>query len=141
MAKQDDILNKMDALMKKHSARVGDETVPTLTDVIAGGAARAGLPALSAEQVETLAIEIYQHVLQNLDARINNELQQHLRPQFARMLEQVLERMLADLKNSIKSIVDDAIAHALDAQLEHHQKLSQPSAPNSKRTSGTGTSD
>ena len=136
MAKQDEILDKMDALMKKHGARVGDETVPTLTDVIAGGVKRAGLPALSAEQVETLAIEIYQHVLQNLDARINNELQQHLKPQLARMLEQVLERMLAELKNSIKSMVDDAVAHALDAQLEHHQKLSQPSVPNEKRSSG-----
>ena len=134
MAKQDDILTKMDALMKKHGARVGDETIPTLTDVIAGGAARAGLPALSAEQVEALAIEIYQHVLQNLDARINNELQQHLRPQLARMLEQVLERMLADLKNSIKRMVDDAIAHALDAQLEHHQKVSQSSTPAAKRS-------
>ena len=135
MAKQDDILDKMDALMKKHGARVGDETIPTLTDVIASGAARAGLPALSAEQVEALAIEIYQHVLQNLDARINNELQQHLRPQLARMLEQVLERMLADLKNNIKSIVDDAIAHALDAQLEHHQKLTQPAPLTGKRSS------
>ena len=135
MAKQDDILNKMDALMKKHSARVGDETVPTLTDVIASGAARAGLPTLSAEQVEALAIEIYQHVLQNLDARINNELQQHLRPQLARMLEQVLERTLGDLKNSIKNMVDDAIAHALDAQLEHHQKLTQPAPLTGKRSS------
>ena len=130
MEKQDDILDKMDALMKKHGALRGDETIPTLTDVIAGGAARAGLPALSAEQVEALAIEIYQHVLQNLDARINNELQQHLRPQLARMLE----RMLADLKNSIKRMVDDAIAHALDAQLEHHQKISQSSAPAAKRS-------
>lgn len=136
MAKPDDILNKMDALMKKHGAQVGDKTIPTLTDVIASGAARAGLPQLSAEQVEALAIEIYQHVLQNLDARINNELQQHLRPQLARMLEQVLERVLADLRNSIKSMVDDAIAHALDAQLERHQKLSQSSAPAAKRSGG-----
>jgi hypothetical protein len=141
MAKADDILNKMDALMKKHGALRGDETIPTLTEVIASGAARAGLPALSAEQVEALAIEVYQHVLQNLDARITNELQQHLKPQLARMLEQVLERMLAELKNSIKGIVDDAVSHALDAQLEHHQKLSQPSAPSTKRSSGTGTSD
>ncbi len=136
MAKQDNILDKMDALMKKHGALRGDETIPTLTDVIAGGAARAGLPALSAEQVETLAIEIYQHVLQNLDARINNELQQHLKPQLARMLEQVLERMLGELKNSIKNMVDDAVAHALDAQLEHHQKVSQSSTPAAKRSGG-----
>jgi len=138
MAKQDDILNKMDALMKKHGALRGDETIPTLTDVIAGkpGAARARMPELSAEQVETLAIEIYQHVLQNLDARVNNELQQHLKPQLARMLEQVLERMLGELKNSIKSMVDDAVAHALDAQLEHHQKVSQSSVPAAKRSGG-----
>jgi hypothetical protein len=137
MAKPDDILDKMDVLMKKHGAQ-GGEAIPTLTDVITGkpGAARAGLPELSAEQVETLAIEIYQHVLQNLDARINNELQQHLKPQLARMLEQVLERMLGELKNSIKSIVDDAVAHALDAQLEHHQKVSQSSVPAAKRSGG-----
>jgi hypothetical protein len=136
MAKADDILDKMDALMKKHVALGANEAIPTLTEVIASGAVRAGLPALSAEQVEALAIEVYQHVLLNLDARITNELQQHLRPQLARMLEQVLERMLAELKNSIKGIVDDAVAHALDAQLEHHQKLSQPSAPSIKRSSG-----
>ncbi len=135
MAKPDDILDKMDALMKKHVALGANEAIPTLTDVIASGAERAGLPSLSAEQVEALAIEIYQHVLQNLDARINNELQQHLRPQLARMLEQVLERMLGELKNSIKGIVDDAVAHALDAQLEHHQKLSQSPAPAAKRSS------
>jgi len=137
MAKPDDILDKMDVLMKKHGAQ-GSEAIPTLTDVIASkpGAERAGLPALSAEQLEAIAIEIYQHVLQNLDARINNELQQHLKPQLSRMLEQVLERMLAELKNSIKSIVDDVIAHALDAQLEHHQKLSQSSHLASKRSGG-----
>lgn len=134
MAKQDDVLDKMDALMKKHGALRGDENIPTLTDVIAGGAARAGLPALSAEQVEALAIEIYQHVLQNLDARVNNELQQHLKPQLARMLEQVLERLLGELKNSVKNMVDDAVAHALDAQLEHHQKLSQSPVPAAKRS-------
>ena len=135
MAKPDDILDKMDALMKKRGAQ-GGEAIPTLTDVIAGkpGAARAGFPELSAEQVEALAIEIYQHVLQNLDARINNELQQHLKPQLARMLEQVLERMLAELKNRIRSMVDDAVAHALDAQLEHHQKVSQSSAHAAKRS-------
>lgn len=137
MAKPDDILDKMDLLMKKHGAQVS-EAIPTLTDVVAGkpSAARAGLPELSAEQVETLAIEIYQHVLQNLDARVNNELQQHLKPQLARMLEQVLERMLGELKNSIKNMVDDAVAHALDAQLEHHQKVSQSSVPAAKRSGG-----
>jgi len=136
MAKQDDILDKMDVLMKKHGAQGGGEAIPTLTDVIVGSAARAGLPALSAEQVEALAIEIYQHVLLNLDTRINNELQQHLKPQIATMLEQVLDGMLAELKNSIKRMVDDAVAHALDAQLEHHQKLSQSSHLPSKRSGG-----
>jgi hypothetical protein len=136
MPKQDDILDKMDALMKKHGSLSGEEAIPTLTDVIASSAERAGLPALSAEQLEAIAIEIYQHVLQNLDARITNELQQHLKPQLSRMLEQVLERILAELKNSIKSIVDDVIAHALDAQLEHHQKLSQSSHLTSKRSGG-----
>jgi hypothetical protein len=136
MAKQDDILDKMDVLMKKHSAQGGGEAIPTLTDVIVGSAAQAGLPALSAEQVEALAIEIYQHVLLNLDTRINNELQQHLKPQIATMLEQVLDGMLAELKNSIKRMVDDAVAHALDAQLEHHQKLSQSSHLASKRSGG-----
>ena len=134
MPKPDDILDKMDALMKKHSPLGGEEAIPTLTDVIASGAERAGLPPLSAEQVEAIAIEIYQHVLQNLDARISNELQQHLKPQISRLLEQVLERMLAELKNSIKKLVDDAVAHALDAQLEHHQKLSQSPAPAAKRS-------
>jgi hypothetical protein len=135
MAKPDHILDKMDVLMKKHGAR-GSEAIPTLTDVIVSkpGAARTGLPELSAEQLEAIAIEIYQHVLQNLDARVNNELQQHLKPQLARMLEQVLERMLGELKNSIKNMVDDAVAHALDAQLEHHQKVSQSSVPAAKRS-------
>jgi len=134
MPKQNDILDKMDALMMKHGPLSAEETIPTLTDVIASGAERAGLPALSAEQLEAIAIEIYQHVLQNLDARVTTELQRHLKPQLSRMLEQVLERILVELKNSIKNMVDDAIAHALDAQLEHHQKFSQSASLAGKRS-------
>ncbi|HXZ97489.1 MAG TPA: hypothetical protein VEG37_10675 [Burkholderiales bacterium] len=134
MPKADDLQDKIDALMRKPEALGREEIVPTLTDVVAMGAERAALPELSPEQLEAIAIEIYQHVLQNLDARITNELQRHLKPQLSRMLEQVLERILAELKNSTKSLVDDAIAHALDAQLEHHQRLSRSAPPAGKRS-------
>ena len=138
MPKPDDLLAKMDALMKKHRAL--DNEIPTLTDVIATAAKpgpdRAGLSALTPEQVEALAIQIYQRVLQNLDSRINNELQQHLRPQLTGMMEQMLDALLAELKNSIKTMVDDAVAHVLDAQLEHHQKLTPSSPATGKRSTG-----
>ncbi|HYA20671.1 MAG TPA: hypothetical protein VEG25_08520 [Burkholderiales bacterium] len=120
--------------MKKPDALGREEVIPTLTDVVATGSERAALPELSPEQLEAIAIEIYQHVLQNLDARVTNELQRHLKPQLSRMLEQVLERILAELKNSTKNMVDDAIAHALDAQLEHHQKSSRPAPPAARRS-------
>jgi hypothetical protein len=136
VAKQDDLMSKMDALMKKHRA-LGNE-IPTLTDVIAPaaklGVGSAGLAALTPEQVEALAIQIYQRVLQNLDGRITNELQQNLRPQLATVMEQMLDGMLAELKNSIKAMVDDAVAQALDAQLEHHQKLVRSPASTAKHS-------
>lgn len=135
MPEQDDLLSKMNALIKKHRAL--DNEIPTLTDVIATaakpGPGQAGLAALTPEQVEALAIQIYQRVLQNLDSRIDNELQQHLRPQLTGRMEQMLDAMLAELKNTIKAMVDDAVAHALDAQLEHHQKLVQSSPGTEKR--------
>ncbi|HSS46122.1 MAG TPA: hypothetical protein VLL03_01740 [Burkholderiales bacterium] len=138
MAKPDNLLSKMDALMKKH--RAPDNEIPTLTDVIATaakpGPGQTGLAALTPEQVETLAIQIYQRVLQNLDEHINNELQLHLKPQLNILFGHVLDGMLAELKNSIKAVVDDAVAQALDAQLKHHQKLDQSSAPTTKRFSG-----
>ncbi|MGH8751897.1 MAG: hypothetical protein ACREUV_09355 [Burkholderiales bacterium] len=133
----DDLLSKMDALMKKHRT-LGDE-IPTLTDIIASAAKPASgdaLAALTPEQVEALAIQIYQRVLQNLDDRINNELQQNLRPRLSGMMEQMLDGMLAELGNSIKAMVDDAVAQALDAQLEHHQKLTQVPTPPIKRSGG-----
>lgn len=136
MPEQDDLLSKMNALIKKHRA-LGNK-IPTLTDVVATSAKPSpgpvGLAALTSEQVEALAIQIYQRVLQNLDSRINNELQQHLRPLLKGRMEQMLDAMLAELKNTIKAMVDDAVAHALDAQLEEHQKLSQSSTSTTRRS-------
>ncbi|MGH8743283.1 MAG: hypothetical protein ACREUY_03300 [Burkholderiales bacterium] len=136
MPEQDDLLSKMNALIKKHRA-LGNK-IPTLTDVVATAAKPSpgpvGLAALTSEQVEALAIQIYQRVLQNLDSRINNELQQHLRPLLKGRMEQMLDAMLAELKNTIKAMVDDAVAHALDAQLEEHQKLSQSSTSTTRRS-------
>lgn len=134
MPEQDDLLSKMNALIKKH--RVMGNKIPTLTDVVATAAkpGPVGLAALTSEQVEALAIQIYQRVLQNLDSRINNELQQHLRPLLTGRMEQMLDAMLAELKNTIKAMVDDAVAHALDAQLEDHQKLTQSSVFTTKRS-------
>jgi hypothetical protein len=125
------LIGRTDALLKKHRPRPsfagspapGPE-IPVLTDVVepgasprAGPAADAGTAEPAAIDLEALALRLHEDVLRGLQPQIESLLDARLAQTLADLLEQVLHGMEAELKLSLRAMVRDAVAAAIDREI------------------------
>jgi hypothetical protein len=140
MSAEQDILQKLDALLGKHrgaSSRSGEDVqdIPVLTDIIeetdvppsagdpqiSSSSLRATPPEdsgansanLADAEVETLARDIFQHVMSELTSRISSELRVHLTERLSSIIDGTVTAAIDDFKQELADVVGDAIAGAL----------------------------
>jgi hypothetical protein len=114
------LIGRTDALLKKHRTRPKPKTtgapvenldIPVLTEVVE--TARAEAPT----SVDELAQRLHQDVLKSLQPQIESLLDARLAQTLADLLEQVLHGMEAELKISLRAMVRDAVAAAIDREV------------------------
>lgn len=129
---QEALLNKVDALLKRHrsgAAGLGDiaaNDVPVLTDIVddevapisaapPASIARSARP--SDQALEGLAADIFERVLEKLDDRIAAQFEKRLASQIERAIHTTLLQVGSDLKQDLMNSVSDAIAESLAEKL------------------------
>ena len=127
----DALIGRTDALLKKHRARpsfAGSPApaldIPVLTEIVdpdvvarPGPPADAGDGTPSKVDVEALALRLHEDVLRSLQPQIESLLDARLAQTLADLLEQVLRGMEAELKVSLRAMVRDAVAAAIDREI------------------------
>jgi hypothetical protein len=114
------LIGRTDALLKKHRTRPKPKTtgapvenldIPVLTEVVDT------VPAEAPTSVDELAQRLHQDVLKSLQPQIESLLDARLAQTLADLLEQVLHGMEAELKISLRAMVRDAVAAAIDREV------------------------
>ena len=127
----DALIGRTDALLKKHRPRpsfAGSVTpaldIPVLTEIVEPGAVRppaasaaTGDESPAATDIEALALRLHEDVLRSLQPQIESLLDARLAQTLADLLEQVLRGMEAELKVSLRAMVRDAVAAAIDREI------------------------
>ena len=134
---QEALLNKVDALLKRHRAGakgVGERAhvdAPVLTDIVEDD-----IPVLEKSVVSStrvgdkalhgLAADIYERVLEKLDDRIAAQFERRLASQVERAIHTVLLQVGTDLKQDLMNSIGDVIAEALAEKLHHGVTIKNP---------------
>jgi hypothetical protein len=127
----DALIGRTDALLKKHRPRpsfAGSPApaldIPVLTEIVEpdavprpGPAADVGDGTFAQVDVEALALRLHEDVLRSLQPQIESLLDARLAQTLADLLEQVLRGMEAELKISLRAMVRDAVAAAIDREV------------------------
>jgi predicted dinucleotide-utilizing enzyme len=128
---QEALLHKVDTLLKRH--RVGavglgdrapldapvltdivDDDIPVLQKSVSVAPSRANDKALHG-----LAADIYDRVLQKLEAQIAAQFERKLAAQIERAVRTALQQIGTELKDDLVNSVGDVIAEALAEKLNH----------------------
>jgi hypothetical protein len=125
---QEALLSKVDALLKRHRAGavgLGERAhfdVPVLTDVVDDDVPTLEKSTVSSSRggdkaMHGLAADIYDRVLQKLDAEIATQFERKLASQIERAVRTVLQQIGTELKDDLMNSVGDVIAEALAEKL------------------------
>jgi hypothetical protein len=117
----DALIGRTDALLKKHRPRTNPKfagtpvqnlDIPVLTEVVDHAPAEVSPPSL-----DELAQRLQAEVLRSLQPQIDTLLDARLAQTLADLLEQVRHGMEAELKVSLRAMVRDAVAAAIDREI------------------------
>ena len=119
MATEKELLEKADALLRRHALGTGNETgtYPVLTDLVvppelAADEAAPRQAAAAAEDTQ-LRAEIVARVLQELRIRLGVDLEREVAEKLAPQLRAAVAESLAGLEQRLAGIVAEAVARAL----------------------------
>jgi len=109
VASDKDVLDKADALLRRHAmpaAQVGSDTggVPLLTDIVGG-------PGTSDPHGE-LATEVFHRVMAQVEQRLAADLEQRLVQQLAPQVHAAVANAMGDLRLELANAIGDAVAEA-----------------------------
>ena len=120
MASDKDLIDKADALLRRHALGTGGETgsYPVLTDLVVPPELKAPdeeAPAAAAPEPEDARLrdEIVARVLQELRTTLGVELEREVATALAPQLRAAVAEALAGLEPRLAGIVADAVARAL----------------------------
>ena len=124
MATEKDLLEKADALLRRHALAPGSETgtYPVLTDLVVPADAQEPATPQEAEtppqaeappQDPALRDEIVEGVLAELRTRLGADLEREVAETLAPRLRAAVKESLAALEDRLATIVTDAVARAL----------------------------
>ena len=116
MATEKDLLEKADALLRRHALAPGNETgtYPVLTDLVVPAEAQEPANAEpETPQDPELRDEIVEGVLAELRTRLGADLEREVAETLAPQLRAAVKESLAALEERLGTIVTDAVARAL----------------------------
>lgn len=109
MASDKDILDKADALLRRHSGAPGSgsETgaFPILTDLVDDPAAKAA--------TEELAREVFNRVMAEVEGRLAADLENRLAQHLVPLVHAAVASALGDLRPELANAIGDAVTEAL----------------------------
>lgn len=120
MADDKDVLDKADALLRRHgpAAPAGSATgeYPVLTDLVDPGAAAPQAPAsppASEDDAPALVREVVPRVIAEVERRLADDLERRLGQRLADQLQGAIGLAVAELRPELTRIVREALAEAL----------------------------
>ncbi len=107
MASDKDVLDKADALLRRHAGAPGGETgaFPILTDLVDDPAAKAA--------TEELAREVFNRVMAEVEGRLAADLESRLSQHLVAQVHGAVASALGDLRQELANAIGDAVAEAL----------------------------
>jgi hypothetical protein len=110
MENDKDVLNKADALLRRHSIAPpasGSDTggVPILTDLV-------DVP----QENEDLAREVFNRVMAQVEGRLAADLEKRLAEHLVSQVHGAVASALGDLRQELANAIGDAVADALNAR-------------------------
>ena len=132
---QEALLNKVDALLKRHRAGAissGERAhwdIPVLTDIVDDEPPTSKKKSVATKArpndkaLHGLAADIYERVLEKLDDRIAAQFERRLASQIERAIHAALLQVGTDLKQDLMNSVGDVIAEALAEKLNQGTEL------------------
>jgi hypothetical protein len=140
MAEEQDVIQKLDALLNKHrsSANQNADDIPVLTNIVEVDDERATQrppsmdslddAGLSDTQIELLTREIFDHVMSKLGTQISNDLQVQLTERLSAIIDSTVAAAISDFKQGLADLIGDAIAEVLLDRAEKNSGLPPPPA-------------
>ena len=117
-----DVLDKADALLKRHAPRApggGSDTggIPVLTDLIDPSPATAPAPRASLDGPQrALMQDIFHAVMAQVEDRLAIELEQRLAEHLIAEVHVAVAAAIGDLRPALADVIGDAISEALAAR-------------------------
>jgi hypothetical protein len=114
-----DVLDKADALLKRHAPRVpggGSDTgsIPVLTDIIDPSPAAVPSPRVKLDdQQRALVQDIFQAVMAQVEDRLASELERRLSEHLVAEVHVAVAAAIGDLRPGLADVIGDAISEAL----------------------------
>ena len=106
MASDKDVLDKADALLRRHAAAGGETgAFPILTDLVDDPAAKAA--------TEELAREVFTRVMAEVEGRLAADLENRLSQHLVAQVHGAVASALGDLRQELANAIGDAVAEAL----------------------------
>lgn len=111
------LVQRVDALLRRHQEAAAEGDVPVLTEAIdEAGLARA--PAVDAPALERLAAGLERAVLERLGPEVDRVIEEKLARTLSDVLGQALDGVRAELTVSVTQMVREAVAASVAQALE-----------------------
>ena len=117
-----DVLDKADALLKRHAPRApggGSDTgsIPVLTDLFDPSPAAAPAPRVKlSDQQRALVQDIFKAVMAQVEDRLATELERRLTEHLVSEVHVAVAAAIGDLRPGLADVIGDAISEALAAR-------------------------
>ena len=105
-----DVLNKADALLKRHAARAAADsgTFPVLTDLVDDKGGQ-----------DELAREVFKRVMLQVEGKLSHDLEARLAQHLAPQIHAAVINALGDLRQELSKSIAEAVAEAVAARSRH----------------------
>jgi len=111
MAEDRDVLNKADALLKRHAATPDGGGIPVLTDLIEPPAPPQTDGVSAAGEISQ---EVFARVMAEVEGRLATELERRLVDHLKGEVHVAVSNALGDLRQDVANAIGDAVSAALE---------------------------
>jgi hypothetical protein len=119
------LVQRVDALLRRHDDASGESDVPVLTDVVDDDRARRP-PQVDPAALEALARELERAVLERLGAEVDRVIEEKLTRTLSGVLGQSVEGMRKELNQSVTQMVREAVAASVASTLAPPEPRGKP---------------
>jgi hypothetical protein len=114
------LVERADALMRRHQEAAQGEDVPVLTEIVEDEGARR--PAVDGPALEALARELERAVLERLGPEVDRVIEEKLAKNLNQVLGQGMEGVRAEITITVRQMVREAIAASVSRALARTER-------------------